>query len=98
MEVEKEVMERVLEGESTGASEAAVVVCFSSRWGQGHEACGVPGRSCSLLVTLTALDGSLLERRALTLATRCNGVMVMAISWCLQVSNEPSSDCKPTAL
>ena len=31
VEVEKEVMERVFEGETTGASEAAVVVSFSSR-------------------------------------------------------------------
>ena len=41
-----------------------------------REACGT-GRSCSLLVTLTALDGSLLERRALTLVTR----QKWAMSW-----------------
>eukprot|EP00434_Breviolum_minutum_P008472 symbB.v1.2.007475.t1/scaffold410.1/size210127/2 len=52
VDVEKDVLERQLEDDAS--SEAAVVVSFS-------------GRSCSLRVTLTALDGSVLERRALTL-------------------------------
>eukprot|EP00437_Effrenium_voratum_P034432 CAMPEP_0181469248 /NCGR_PEP_ID=MMETSP1110-20121109/37916_1 /TAXON_ID=174948 /ORGANISM="Symbiodinium sp., Strain CCMP421" /LENGTH=207 /DNA_ID=CAMNT_0023594139 /DNA_START=48 /DNA_END=668 /DNA_ORIENTATION=- len=55
VEVEKEVMERQSSEEgSVCSSEAAVVVSFS-------------GRSCSLRVTSTGLDGSIMERRALTL-------------------------------
>ncbi|CAK9024178.1 unnamed protein product [Durusdinium trenchii] len=54
VDVEKDVLERPLEDDSSGACEAAVTVAFS-------------GRSCSLRVTLVALDGTVLERRALTL-------------------------------
>ncbi|CAL1140091.1 unnamed protein product [Cladocopium goreaui] len=55
VDVEKDVLERQLEQEdSNSTSEAAVVVSFC-------------GRSCSLRITLTAPDGAVLERRALTL-------------------------------